>query len=66
MIPESTLSRIVAAIHGEQELYGCMVGFHGNGQSRLLHPGVLPAINYGRVIVIVEETQGNGVTIRAE
>lgn len=56
MYSESTLKRIVEAIHSHPELYGCVIGFHGNNQSRVLHPGFMPAVNYGRVVIIVEES----------
>ena len=56
MIPETTLRGIVQAIHSHTELYGCIIGFHGNNQSRVLHEGYIPSSNYGRVMVIVEES----------
>lgn len=55
MIPEETLRRMVNAIYAEADLYGCMVGFEGNNQSRVLHAGLTPSVNYGRVVVILEE-----------
>lgn len=56
MYSESTLRRIVQAIHSHPELYGCVIGFHGNNQSRVLHPGIIPTQNALSVVVIVEES----------
>ncbi len=63
MIPDSTLRRIVSAIHGQSELYGCLIGFHGNNQSSVLHEGLIPAANYGRLMVIVEESATGQVEV---
>ena len=60
MIPDHTLNQLVNAIYTEQELYGCMIGFEGNGQSRVLHSGLIPSVNYGRVVVIIEEGDFSG------
>ena len=63
MITEQTLNEIVRAIHAQSELQGCMIGFEGNRQSRMLHPGLTPSVNYSRIIVIVEELEISGQTI---
>ncbi len=56
MYSEATLRRIVEAIHSRPELNGCVIGFHGNNQSRVLHQGINSSANFGRVVVIVEES----------
>jgi hypothetical protein len=55
MIPDDTLRRMVTQINAQDELYGCMVGYEGNNQSKVLQEGFTPSLNYGRVLVIVEE-----------
>lgn len=60
MITEATLNQIVNAIYTEENLYGCIIGFQGNGQSRVLHSGLTPSVNYGRVVVIIEEGDFSG------
>ncbi len=60
MISEEILNNIVRAIHAQSELHGCMIGFEGNGQSRMLHSGLTPSINYGRVFVVVEALEITG------
>lgn len=54
MISEEMLNSIVRAIHEQPELQGCMVGFEGNGQSRVLHNGLTPSINLTQRLIIVE------------
>ncbi|MEY2725319.1 MAG: hypothetical protein RLZZ458_1186 [Planctomycetota bacterium] len=55
MIPRQVLNRIVAVIYAEQDLYGCIIGFHGNGQSSVLAPGLANTPAFGRCCVILEE-----------
>lgn len=55
MISDRTLKQVVATIHSFSELEGCVIGFHGNGQSQVLHSGYSATANSERVIVIVEE-----------
>jgi len=55
MIPEQLLRAMVARIHSFPELNGCLIGFQGNNQSRVLHPGFCATPNSARVIVVIEE-----------
>lgn len=54
MISEEMLNSIVRAIHEQPELQGCMIGFEGNGQSRMLHSGYMPSTNFTQKLIIVE------------
>lgn len=56
----TTSRRIVEAIHAEPELFGCIIGYRGERSSQVLHPGIIPSINYNRVVVIVEEDSASG------
>jgi hypothetical protein len=56
MLSQATLNQIVTAIKGQTELNGSMIGFHGNGASRILDNGMVPTTNWTEKIVLVEET----------
>jgi hypothetical protein len=62
LLSNNQLQLLVAAVYDQPELTGCIVGFQGGNQSRALHPGIVPALNYGRVMVIVEETTSDDKT----
>lgn len=54
MIPEPALKKLVEAIHSDPAFSGCMVGFQGNNQSRVLHAGAIPGSKYNRIVIIEE------------
>jgi hypothetical protein len=56
MIPDAKLQEIVRAIHAEKDFYGCIIGYYGENQSQVLHEGIVPAIAYSKVVVIIELT----------
>lgn len=60
MISDEMLNSIVRAIHAQSELHGCRIGFEGNGQSRVLHQGLSPSVNYTRIFVVVEALEITG------
>jgi hypothetical protein len=66
MISEQLLRAMVARIHSFPELEGCVIGFQGNNQSRVLHPGYSATPNSARVIVVIEEAMFNDVAIIEE
>ncbi len=66
MISENTLREMVRRIHALPQLEGCMVGFQGNGQSRVLDPGSCETPTSERVIVLIEEVPFSDVAILAE
>jgi hypothetical protein len=58
---------MVDAIYLEDELYGCQVGFYGNGTCSVMSSGLMPSINFGRIIAILEETAGeSGVLVDSD
>lgn len=66
MIPEPILREMVRRIHSFSQLRGCMVGFQGNGQSRVLDPGSCVTPTSERVIVLIEEVQISDAALLAE
>ncbi len=58
MISKQVLTKMVQAIHNTDGLYGCVIGFHGNGQSTTLHKGIpgSVAMQLG-VIAIIDEVK---------
>jgi hypothetical protein len=56
VLSQAILNKVVGAINAERELSGCIIGFHGNGMSRVLDSGSLPTINWTEKIVLVEES----------
>jgi hypothetical protein len=64
-ITETQIRQIVAAIYSISELNQVAVGYYGNNMCRQLSPGSPSSPNYGRRAVILEETAGNGVSVRA-
>ncbi|MFO0850868.1 MAG: hypothetical protein U0871_20270 [Gemmataceae bacterium] len=57
---DAQLNRIVGAVYTESELYGCMVGYQGGGSSRVLHYGMAPSVNWGRVVTVIESVDTIG------
>ncbi len=55
MIPEKDLQNAVKAIHQQEELRGCKIVFHSQGHYRVLDGGVKCTVNYGRVMVVIDE-----------
>lgn len=55
MLPAATRSGIVDAINSFDELYGCTVGYYGGNACSQLASGMIPSINFGRILVILEE-----------
>ncbi len=66
MISEQLLRAMVARIHSFPELNGCLIGFQGNNQSRVLHPGFCATPNSARVIVVIEEAMFEDAAIVEE
>ena len=48
---------MVRTIHSIEQLNGCMIGLHGNHQSRVLHSGYSATPDSERIIVIIEECE---------
>jgi len=55
MISQDTLQRLTREIHAIPELNSCVIGFQGNGQSRVLHSGRPFTPAFGRCCVVIEE-----------
>lgn len=55
MLTAEQLRRMVSVIHSEPDYYGVLVGYQGNGQSIIVHNGVMPSVNFLRKFVIIEE-----------
>lgn len=55
MITEKNLHRLVVAIYQQDDLNGCRIVLHQNGHFRVLHSGIHVTLNYGRVMVVIEE-----------
>ncbi|MEY4567770.1 MAG: hypothetical protein RLY14_2740 [Planctomycetota bacterium] len=64
-ITETQIRQIVAAIYSISEFNQVAVGYYSNNMWRQLSPGSLTSPNYGRRAVILEETAGNGIAVRA-
>lgn len=54
MIPESLLTKLVETIHSEPSLKGSAIGYYGNNQCRMLHPGR----NSSKVVIVEEIVPG--------
>lgn len=54
MITDPTLRALVANIRSFPQLSGCEIGFHGNGTSRLLAPGLSTSAVSAAVGIIIE------------
>ena len=59
MLPERILKQMVRKIHSFPDLEGCLIGLHGNRQSRVLHHGYSMTPNSERVIIIIEECEAD-------
>jgi hypothetical protein len=55
MASERLLREMVSRIHSFPQLRGCVIGFYGDGQCRLLNAGFSATPNSARVAVIIEE-----------
>jgi hypothetical protein len=56
MLTDAQKRQIVDRIYAQPSLYGCQIGYEGNNQSSVIHHGMVPSVNYHRVLVIIEET----------
>jgi len=57
VIPENVRREIVVRIHAFPELAGCPIGYQGELQSRVLHPGFCASPLSERVVVLIEEVE---------
>lgn len=55
MLTQQQEVALVNAIYSVESLNGCIVGYRGSNMSKVLSPGYAMTINFGRVIVVIEE-----------
>ena len=56
MITEQDLTLLRESIYAIPELNGCRIGLYGNNQCRVIREGVIPSVNYEKVVIIEEIT----------
>jgi len=55
MLTKDQESALIRAIYSIESLNGCIIGYQGDNMSRVLSSGYAGTINFGRVIVVIEE-----------
>lgn len=68
MLSDQEVKAITTEVHARPDLNGCVIGYEGDGMSRVLHAGNPRSANFGRVIVMIEEVEfsdGEAGQIRA-
>ncbi|MCC6229638.1 MAG: hypothetical protein IT432_10465 [Phycisphaerales bacterium] len=59
MLTSEQLERLADVLYQEPDLYGCKVVYFHRGVLIIVRPGIIPSVNYDRVVVI-EETEERG------
>lgn len=66
MIPERPLYEIIRQINRFPELEGCMVGFSGQGQSRIIQQPYCKSPYSSRVVIVIEESPNDDMHLNVE
>ncbi|MCC6129630.1 MAG: hypothetical protein IT186_06845 [Acidobacteria bacterium] len=66
MLSQKTVDQIIKKIHSYPEFAGCMIGFEGDGQSRLLHGGFSAGPHSDRIVIVIEEVPAGDAALDQE